>query len=213
MRIYPADISVNVGEWASVTCRVPCELELNRSHTFKWFVGDHRTRKVESDFEERTGIKVETETTRPCTGRSGEARHQLRVFASSAEIVNRTAVQCAALRKGRDFTDYYSYFAVILVKGIILLIHMHAALTSGIYITRMHVCMHVCMYVLCALAWLHMHAVACNYTSGCFVMECMHACTCMVALLQLLCPKANVCTLFSKDLCLQINYYIHTLIG
>ena len=131
MRIYPADVSVNVGEWASVTCRVPCELELNRSHTFKWFVGNHRTRKVESDFEERTGIKVETETTIPCTGRSGEARHQLRVFASSAERVNRTAVQCAALRKYRDLTDYYSYFAVILVKGIII-IHMHAAIISGI---------------------------------------------------------------------------------
>ena len=121
MRIHPSDISVNVGQWASITCKVPCELELNRSHTFKWFVGDHRTRKVESDFEQRTGIKVETNTTKQCTKHSGEAHHQLRVFASSAERVNRTAVQCAALRKGRDFTDYYSYFAVILVKGIMLI--------------------------------------------------------------------------------------------
>jgi hypothetical protein len=130
MRIYPSDISVNVGDWASITCRVPCELELNGSHTFKWFVGDHRTRSVEHDFEQKTGIKVETETVRECTGRSGEAHHQLRVFASSAERLNRTAVQCAALRKGRAFIDYYSYFAVILVKGITIrvatLMHMQS---------------------------------------------------------------------------------------
>lgn len=117
MRLYPSDIKVDAGEWATVTCKVPCELEMNRSHTFKWFVGDHRIRKVESDFEERTGIKVEYQTTRSCTGQSGYAYHQLRVFASSVERVNRTAVQCAALRKGPAFTDYYSYFAVILVKG------------------------------------------------------------------------------------------------
>ena len=118
MILYPSDIMVNAGQWATVTCKVPCELELNRSHTFKWFVGDHRIRIVESDFEERTGIKVESETTSGCTGQSGYAYHQLRVFASSAERVNRTAVQCAALRRSAASTDYYSYFAMILVKGI-----------------------------------------------------------------------------------------------
>lgn len=120
MRIYPSDISVDVGEWAEVNCRVPCDLELNGSHTFKWFVGDHRTRKVdsESDFEQRTGIKVQTVMKKTCTGHSGYAQHQLRVYASSAERLNRTAVQCAALRKGRAFVDYYSYFALIVVKGV-----------------------------------------------------------------------------------------------
>ena len=39
----------------------------------------------------------------------------VKVFASSAQRVNRTAVQCVGLRKGPGFTDYYSYFVVILV--------------------------------------------------------------------------------------------------
>ena len=122
MKLYPSDITVTTGDWATITCKVPCELELNRSHTFKWFVGDHRIRKVESqaDFEKRTGIKVEPLPPPPssCTaGPSKFAYHKLKVFASSAERINRTAVQCAALRKGPAFTDYYSYFAVILVKG------------------------------------------------------------------------------------------------
>lgn len=119
LRIRPSDITARVGEWAHVNCTIPCELELNGSHTFKWFVGDHRTRRVDSDFEQKTGIKVETEIVKECKDRSGEARHQLRVFISSAERLNRTAVQFAALRKGRAFTDLYSYFAMILVKGMI----------------------------------------------------------------------------------------------
>ena len=118
MKIFPSDAIVQVGQWANITCRVPCALELNGSHTFKWFVGDHRLRNVGHNFEQRTGIKVEMETVKECKDRSGEAWHQVRVFASSAERVNRTPVQCAALRKGRAFiSDYYSYFAVIMVKG------------------------------------------------------------------------------------------------
>ena len=132
MRIFPSDISVSVGQWANVTCRVPCDLELNGSHTFKWFVGDHRTRNVGHNFEQRTGIKVEMETVRKCIGRSGEAWHQVRVFASSAERLNRTAVQCAALRKNRAFTDYYSYFAVILVEGKNTNTHACNYITCGI---------------------------------------------------------------------------------
>ena len=70
-----------------------------------------------SDFEQKTGIKVETQTITSCTDSSGYAYHELRVFASSAQRMNRTAIQCAAQRKSPSFSDYYSYFAVLLVKG------------------------------------------------------------------------------------------------
>ena len=56
MRLYPSDLHVETGEWATVNCKVPCELEFMKSHTFKWFVGDNPTRMVESNFEQRTGI-------------------------------------------------------------------------------------------------------------------------------------------------------------
>ena len=118
MKIFPSDAIVQAGQWVNITCRVPCALELNGSHTFKWFVGDHRFRNVGHNFEQRTGIKVEMETVKECKDRTGEAWHRVRVFASSAERINRTPVQCAALRKSQAFiSDYYSYFAVILVEG------------------------------------------------------------------------------------------------
>ena len=44
---------------------------------------------------------------------------RLRVFASNSTAmrVNRTAVQCAALRKDPSYADLYSFFGVILVNG------------------------------------------------------------------------------------------------
>ena len=120
LRLWPTNFNLEVGEWATIKCRMPCELVgPSGSHNFKWFVGESSNRKVDSlfGFEQRTGFRLQSETLKTCEGLSGFAINQLHVYASSVERVNRTSVQCAALRKSPTYNDYYSYFAVILVKG------------------------------------------------------------------------------------------------
>ena len=121
---------VDIGTWASFNCSLPCNY--NESHTINWFLGDSpivrrnvyltRTGFIEREFEQYTGIEIELTDTSDCnTAPSGEgvSRQQLRILVSETTLqrVNKTAVQCAALRKDDRDVDLYSLFSVMLVNG------------------------------------------------------------------------------------------------
>ena len=81
-----------------------------------------RTGFIEREFEQYTGIEIELTDTSDCnTAPSGEgvSRQQLRILVSETTLqrVNKTAVQCAALRKDDRDVDLYSLFSMMLVDG------------------------------------------------------------------------------------------------
>ena len=119
MRLEPTDIPVNIGNWAIFNCSVSCEL--SKTHTVRWFVGSTRRRLVDSpaNFYRRTGIQVELGKPTSCEAspESGVEIYQLRVNATSMELLNKASVQCAALRKAQSFSDLYSHYGVISVNG------------------------------------------------------------------------------------------------
>ena len=126
--LQPSDVRVDVGSWASFNCTLSCDF--SQTHTINWFIGESPISRrnvylsinnvAEREFEEYTGIQIELQDTSNCrTATSGQemAQQQLRVFVSTARAVNRTAVQCAALRKDDADVDMYSFYGVILVNG------------------------------------------------------------------------------------------------
>lgn len=118
MKLQPTDRLVEVGSLATFTCDVSCELD--NTHTIKWFVGDspNNRRLVDSDFEKRTGIHVFIEELANCAMVGQESASQmLSVNVSSVDRLNRTAIQCSALRKSPLHSDIYSHYGVILVNG------------------------------------------------------------------------------------------------
>ena len=123
VKLEPSDVYIDVGKWATFDCYVSCELI--QSHTIKWFLGSsvNVQRRVDSEFEERTGIQVEIQDGSVCDATSGEEImvQRLHVKISSAQKLNRSAVQCAALRKSPSFMDHYSHYSVIIVNGMFLM--------------------------------------------------------------------------------------------
>ena len=131
--LQPSDVHVDVGSWASFNCTLPCDF--HQSHTINWFIGESPVSRrnvylsindvAEREFEEYTGIQIELQdatncrTASPSSPSSGQqmVQQRLRVFVSTAQAINRTAVQCAALRKDPADADLYSLFGVILVNG------------------------------------------------------------------------------------------------
>jgi hypothetical protein len=85
---------------------------------------------VDKNFHKITGIQVELRDIVACdeSGTGDQAveaqQQQLRVNVTSVERMNRTAIQCAALRKGSNHSDIYSHYGVILVNGMPL-DHLH----------------------------------------------------------------------------------------
>lgn len=120
MRLLPTDVSVDFGTWATFKCVISCELQ--DTHTLRWFVGHSPSgrRLVDSNFEQRTGIQVRLVDIVACgetPDQGSRAQQQLSVNITSVEKLNKTAVQCAALRKAPSHSDLYSHYGVILVKG------------------------------------------------------------------------------------------------
>ena len=76
---------------------------------------------AEREFEEYTGIQIELRDASNCgtVASTGQqmVQQKLKVFVSTVRAINRTAVQCAALRKDQADVDMYSIFGVILVNG------------------------------------------------------------------------------------------------
>ena len=111
---------IEVGNMAEFSCRISCQL--SQTHTTRWLVGDSPSgnRLVDSTFEQRTGIQVNiTEILNCGTSSEGVAHQVLRVNATSVGRLNRTAVQCAAIRKSPNLFDMYSHYGVILVNGML----------------------------------------------------------------------------------------------
>lgn len=128
MKLQPKDVFVDIGNLATFNCSVSCEL--SQTHTLQWFVGyspDGR-RLVDSEFEQRTGIQALIKVISGCSSgqKGGVECQQLSVNASSIERLNRTAVQCAALRKSSSLLDIYSHYGVILVNGKSTAIHCNS---------------------------------------------------------------------------------------
>ena len=123
MNMLPVDVLVEVGDLANFTCNVSCALD--NTHTIQWFVGDspNNWRLVDPKFEQRTGIQVIIQRISNCAT-TGQimARQLLSVNITSVARLNRTAIQCAALKKGPSdlLTDMYSHYGVILVNGRLL---------------------------------------------------------------------------------------------
>lgn len=119
VKLEPNDVSVNVGNLATFSCYVSCEL--SQSHTIRWFIGSGARRLVDSDFEHRTGIHVEMQDVSFCevvnSGHDNMMMQQLVINVSTVEEFNKTAIQCSALRKSPLYTDLYSHFSVIIVNG------------------------------------------------------------------------------------------------
>ena len=112
----PQDVKVNAGEWAMFTCSMSCNLTL--TNTMNWFVGDSPSnkRRVDQNFQYRTGIMIKEIDISDCRGSEME-RRELYIFASSVEKMNSTAVQCGATRKHPNIPDLYSHYGIIIVEG------------------------------------------------------------------------------------------------
>ena len=123
VRLLPNNVQLEVGEWATFNCTVSCAIY--NTHTIKWFVGDFDSAKrlVNDNFTNQTGIPVQTKkfttTCQQSSSRKGTMLYQLRIKASSVALVNKTPVQCAALTKSPFYSDHYSYYGIVLVKGIV----------------------------------------------------------------------------------------------
>ena len=134
VRLHPSDVQVDVGSWATFTCNVSCDL--SQSHTVKWFVGEfpHNQRQVDSGFKLRTGIDTEITDVSVCgtavTIVQPNMEQKLHIKILSAQTMNKTAVQCAALRKGPSYQDLYSHYSMIIVNGMFV--------AKQCYVTRSH---------------------------------------------------------------------------
>ena len=127
MWLVPTDLEVTTGSIATFNCTLKCEHQ--DTHSMQWLVGGHsfRMRRVllsyrsifENRFYQRTGIRVTIEEETTCgSGQPDEIMKQTLSFkALSVEAINRTAVQCVAIRKDPSLTDFLSYYGVLLVKG------------------------------------------------------------------------------------------------
>ena len=74
---------------------------------------------MDSNFEQRTGIKVWKQDVSVC-GISNTVKMQeieLSILAESIEKMNKTAVQCGALRKQPSIPDLFSHYGVMVVYG------------------------------------------------------------------------------------------------
>ena len=131
VRLEPTRLVVTAGSIATFNCTMKCEHQ--DTHSMQWVVGDHpfQMRRVllsprsifENRFYQQTGIRVTIEEEITCgSGQSdGFMKKQTLSFkASSVAAMNRTAVQCVAIRKLPNLPrDFFSYYSVLLVKGTI----------------------------------------------------------------------------------------------
>ncbi len=121
IKLLPKDIRINVSQQAIFNCSYPCAAR--NSHTLVWTVGNQpfnqryflkgRTR----NFCENSGLGIEVLDFSTCKADTdeGSVLQQLRINASSAELHNRTAVQCMASRSKRKDFDFYSGFGIMIV--------------------------------------------------------------------------------------------------
>ena len=125
--LNPTSLVVTAGNIATFNCTMKCEHQY--THSMQWVVGDHafQMRRVllsyrsifENLFYRRTGIRVTIAEDTSCgSGQPDELVKQTLSFkASSVEAMNRTTVQCVAIRKDPSLMDFLSYYGILHVKG------------------------------------------------------------------------------------------------
>ena len=121
---------------AVFNCSYSCTIRTNRTHTISWLVGDVNERLLvrgnEHVFTARSGLQVEVKDMSsdcpPDTKQPAMAIEQLIINGTSAELFNRTAVQCVAIPRSEDVATIYSSYSVMLidipVRGKLLAAHV-----------------------------------------------------------------------------------------
>lgn len=111
---------------AVFNCSYSCTIRTNRTHTISWLVGDAQllnerllVRGGEQEFTARSGLQVEIkDMSSECPTNTAEpamAIEQLIINGTSAELFNRTAVQCFGIPRGQDITAIYSSYSLMLI--------------------------------------------------------------------------------------------------
>ena len=74
---------------------------------------------MDSTFTQRTGISVNVTVSSRCDGAAtnGKEIQILSILASSADTINKTAIQCFGARKNPHFSDLYSAYSMLLING------------------------------------------------------------------------------------------------
>ena len=126
--IQPSDLTVTSGSRADFECSISCEYYY--THTLYWFVGDKplhirrfffNSNRIES-FETASGIDVSINETNPCMGPGGvlqpsETLTQILNIYVSSLAMDRTPVQCAAIRTDPSLIDFYSFYSMLKVES------------------------------------------------------------------------------------------------
>lgn len=116
--LSPSDVKINESQIAIFRCNYSCMAQF--THTMVWLVGDQPIRQrfffmnTADSFSARSGLHVEVRDLTSCPG--SYVLQELRINASSAQLFNRTAVQCFASRISQDHLDFYSPYGIMLVN-------------------------------------------------------------------------------------------------
>ena len=120
--LQPMDTTVDESEQAFFNCSFSCPSK--NTHTMVWLVGNqpHHRRHVimgyTRGFISTSGLQIEIRGMSSCkNGGAGIYIQQLIINASSAQLYNRTAVQCLAYRKKSTYNDEYSAYGIMLVNS------------------------------------------------------------------------------------------------
>ena len=123
IKLLPKDVRINVTQQAFFNCSYPCVAR--ESHNLVWMVGNqpigqrYFVKGNSKRFSENSGLDIEVIDFSTCTDMGQEivgiGLEQIRINVISAELHNRTAVQCMASRKKREDFDVYSAFGVMIV--------------------------------------------------------------------------------------------------
>ena len=116
--LSPSDVKINESQIAIFRCNYSCVAQF--THTMVWLVGDQPIHQrfffmnTADIFSARSGLHVEVRDLTSCPG--SYVLQELRINASSAQLFNRTAVQCFASRISQDHLDFYSPYGIMLVN-------------------------------------------------------------------------------------------------
>lgn len=122
--LFPRDVTVDQGSYAVFNCNYSCRI--HETHILFWLVGNlplhQRTflRGRTQNFESYSGLDVEVTNESTCEGDGTgleQATERLRVTANSAELHNRTAVQCVAYATAPTDQTFYSSYSMMLINA------------------------------------------------------------------------------------------------
>ena len=120
LTLTSSPVKINESGIAEFNCSYNC-VDADQTYTIFWFVGDGIPEKrfflrgTEAGFTANTGLHVDVENISTCDRQSKRVVERLRIIGSSAELYNRTAVQCLAVPRfdwGRSVRSPYSMMLI-----------------------------------------------------------------------------------------------------